>query len=111
MSLAQSPPDTFAPELPASGGVLTPQVRCTDPLSELESASEKHWGVLGGAVLPSSRMVTGIGETAAREMAKRWAGDSHQVEESGFHEVGVGPAALGGGDGEKVASPSSGRRS
>lgn len=58
-------------------------------------------------MLPSSRMVTGIGETVAREMAKRWASDSHQVEESGFHEVGGGAAALRGGDGEKVASPSS----
>lgn len=46
-----------------------------------------------------------------REVAKRRAGDSHQVEESGIYEVGGGAVALGGGDGEKVASPSSGRHS
>lgn len=66
MSLEQSLPDTFAPELPASGCVLTPQVRRTDPLSEMESASERHRDVLGGAVLPSSRMVTGIGVEETR---------------------------------------------
>lgn len=60
-------------------------------------------------MLPSSRMVTGIGGDCGEGNGKEVG--SHQVEESGFHEVGGGAAALGGGDGKKVASPSSGQHS